>query len=297
MDRGISKFEINNNGHLLYHDSNLEKMRKMFLDRKLINGALLGPGDPGDFDLGAWHVLCHLAGGCAVYRKSGKFLWVEISHIPDVDLYTATVTVEVCDEPVSTFPLHSSEGSALLEKAELVGFVEGSSLGNISAKDVTDNEIIFNKWKRQDFNLDPDSKSDGGRVWEHWCTVRDITPNARIGLSVLKAYLAMVSFCGGRLTSLVARGRKQYHHPEQLTALVKYGFISKEDALLEITPKPIPGNEEFLIYTANPQKCVQAAKLLPWDEHDIAYFMFSRRIDKWNTTNKVRSDLQKAKLI
>ena len=107
----------------------------------------------------------------------------------------------------------------------------------------------------------------------------------------------MVSFCGGRFAALVARGRKQYHHPEQLTALVEYGFISKEDALLDITPKHIPGKEELLIYTADPQKCVQAAKLLPWDEHDISYFMFPRRIDKWNTTNKVKSDLQKAKLI
>lgn len=297
MDRGISKFEINGNGHLLFNESNLEKMRKMFLDRKIIDGALLGPGDPGDFDLGAWHVLCHLAGGCAVYRSAGTFLWVEISHVPFVDLYTATVTVEVCDEPISTFPLTSPEGQALLEKAELVGFIEGSSLGNISAKDMIDSEVKFNKWKRQDFNLNEDSKSDGGRVWEHWCTLRDITPNAKVGLSVLQAYLAMVSFCGGRLVSIVARGRKQYHHPEQLIALVKYGIISKEDALLDLNPKHIPGKEELLIYSADPKKCVQAAKILPWDEHDISYFMFSRRIDKWNTGNKVKSDLQKAKLI
>lgn len=297
MNRGTSKFETGENGHVLFNDSNLEKLRKMFLDRKHIDGALLGPGDPGDFDLGAWHVLCHLAGGAAVYRKSGKFMWVEISHVPFADLYTATVTVESEKEPVSTFPLISPEGAAMLDKAELVGFVEGSSLGQISAKDANDNAVIFNKWTRQEFNLKEDSHADGGRVWEHWCTVRDITPNASIGISVLRAYLSMVSFCGGRLTAIVARGRKQYHHPDQLVAMVRYGLISKEDALVEITPRHIPKKEELIIYTADPRKCVQAVKLLPWDEHDISYFMFSRRIDKWNTTNKVKSDLQKAKLL
>jgi hypothetical protein len=295
--RGKLKFETGKDGHLILNDSNAEKLRRMFLDRKIINDKLLGPGDPGDFDLGAWHVLCHLAGGCAVYRNSSKLLWIEISHVPLADIYSATVTVDSPDEPVCTFPLLSAEGKNLLQKSELLGFVEGSSLGHISAKGSNDKPGKFNKWTRQEFDMDPKSKKDGGRVWEHWCTVRDITPNAVVGLSVLRSYLAMVSLCGGRFVAAVARGRKQYHHPEQLAAMVKYGFISAEDAIIDITPKPIPKKAELLIYSADPVKCVKAAAMLDWDEHDISYFMFSRRIQKWNTTNKVKNDLIKENLI
>jgi hypothetical protein len=217
--------------------------------------------------------------------------------VPLLDIYTATVTVSAEKEPVRTFPLLSEEGAMLIENAELLGFIEGSSLGHISARDSEDKPGKFNKWTRQEFDMNAKSAKDGGRVWEHWCTVRDLTPNASVGLSVLKSYLAMVSLCGGRYVSVVARGRKQYHHPEQLCALVKYGFISVDDALINITPKPIPAKAELLIYSADPAKCVKAAEMLPWDEHDISYFMFSRRIKKWNTTNKVKNDLTRKMLL
>lgn len=295
--RGSKKFEISKNGHLIFSETNLEKLRKLFLDRSVINKSKLGPGDPGDFDIGAWHVLCHLAGGCAVYRNSGKYIWLEISHVPFIDIYCATVTIEVEKESVNTFPLLSYEGQVLLENAELIGFVEGSSLGHISARDAADKPGKFNKWTRQEFDFKENSKKDGGRVWEHWCTVRDLTPNANVGLSVLRAYLALVSLCGGRFVSIVARGRKQYHHPEQLIALVKSGFISADDAMVDILPKPIPSKTESEIYSADPKKCVDAIKGLKWDEHNISYFMFSRRIKKWSTTKKVVNDLKKAKLI
>ncbi|HEY3251141.1 MAG TPA: hypothetical protein VGK25_08480 [Ignavibacteria bacterium] len=295
--RGSHKFEVNHDGHVVNSPENLEKLRKLFLDRKIINGKKLGPGDPGDFDFGAWHVLCHLAAGCAVFRNTDKYLWVEISHVPLIDVYTATVNVETEKEPVSAFPLLSEEGSALLNKAELLGFVEGSSLGHVSARDSNDLKGKFNKWTRQEFDMDVKSKKDGGRVWEHWCTVRDITPNASVGLSVLKAYLTMVSVSGGRLVSIVARGRRKYSHPEQLAALVKAGFISPEDATIDITPKPISRKAELLIYSAEPKKCLQAARMLKWDEHNISYFMFARRIKDWNTTNRVRNELINEKLL
>lgn len=295
--RGISKFEIDPNGIAIFNDSNLEKLRKLFLDRSLIYGDILGPGNPGDFDIGAWHVLCHLAGGCAVYKNSGNFMWVEISHVPLVDLYTATVTVETKRETVNTYPILSDEGKALLLKAELLGFVEGSSLGHISAKDIKDTPEKFNKWLRQDCDADEKSEKEAGRVWEQWCTVRDLTPNAAVGLSVLKAYLSMVAICGGKFVSIVARGRKQYHHPEQLIALIKYGLISKEDALYDIIPKPIPKKTELLIYSADPKICVNVVKNLTWDKDKISYYMFKRRIDKWSHANKVKNDLEKEKLI
>ncbi|MDD5363432.1 MAG: hypothetical protein PHN88_15015 [Ignavibacteria bacterium] len=264
----------------------------MLLDRKIIDGDYLGPGDPGDFDKGAWHVLCHLAGGCAVFKIPGALLWVEISHVPVADIYTATVTVSSTNESVCTFPLLSDEGNLLLKNAVLLGFVEGSSLGHISARDVIDNEIRFNLWKRQDFDMDIHSDRDGGRVWEHWCTVRDLTQSAALGISVLKSYLSIVSLCGGKYVSIVARGRRDYAHPNQLLALVEYGFISKIDALINITPKPIPQKAQDLIYTANPVNCIKAAATLPWKENEISYFMFERRIASWSTTSAVEKDFQ-----
>jgi hypothetical protein len=64
--RGSSGFEIADDGNLVNNTANVERLRSLWLDRSVICGELLGPGDPGDFDHGAWHVACHLvAAGCA----------------------------------------------------------------------------------------------------------------------------------------------------------------------------------------------------------------------------------------
>jgi hypothetical protein len=294
--RGSFQFEINQNGTVINNDSNFEKLRKLFLDRTLINGDSLGPGDEGDFDNGGWHVLCHLAAGCAVFKINNLFLWMEISHIPAIDVYEPTITIETEKKDVFTFSLNSQEGILFLEKAKLIGFVEGSSLGHISAKDVKDNEIIFNKWKRQDFNMPADSKEDGGRVWEHWCTVRDLRPTATIGLSVLKSYLTILSICSGKYVSIITRGRRQYYHPEQLMALVKSGLISKEDALIDVKPKQISKDNEKIIYLSDPKKCLTAVKSMKWDEDKLSYHMFERRIKEWSKTEQVLEDLRKANI-
>jgi hypothetical protein len=293
--RGESKFEIGAKGHLLNNETNLEKLRKLLLDRKIIDGDLLGPGDPGDFDKGAWHVFCHLAGGSAVFKKEDSYLWLEISHIPFIDLYTPTITVSSKKESVCTFPLLSEEGNLLLKNAILLGFVEGTSLGHISARDIIDDEKRFNLWKRQDCDFDIESEKDGGKVWEHWCTLRDITPKASLGISVLKSYLSIVSVCGGRFVSIVARGRRLYFHPEQLVALVKYGFITKEDATTDIIPKPIPKKQELMLYSAEPKICVKAVEALPWDKNKISYFMYKRRIKEWSNTKDVINDFINSK--
>jgi hypothetical protein len=283
--RGTYKFEIEANGNIIYNAENLEKLRTLFLDRSIINGELLGPGDPGDFDLGGWHILCHLTAGCAIFRKSNRTIWVEISHVPLIDKYSATVTVDGGTETVSTFPLLSEEGQNIMTNAKLIGFVEGSSYGHISAREVCDNAEKFNNNIRQEYDMIETSASEGGRVWEHWVATRNIRMQSSVGTSILNSYLAMLSICGGVFTTLVGKGRIDYHHPEQLKALAKSGLISYDDMSVDITPKPIPRKAELLIYTANPNKCVEAVKSFSWDEISISYFMFERKIDRWNTLN------------
>ena len=291
-NRGISNFEIASNKHVLNSDSNLEKLRTILLDRSIITEYLTGPGNPGDFDYGAWHVVCHLAAGCAVYKNASKLLWVEISFVPAKDIYISTVT----NESGTSYPLFSDDGKKLLEGAKLVGYVEGTSQGHISARGVNDPPNRFNNWPRQDFDKSESSNEDGGRVWEHWCTVRDIRSSSEIGTSVLKAYLEMVSLCGDTFVSTVARGRTDYNHPDQLMALVKYGFISRDDALIDIKPKEIKDSVQKEIYSAIPAKCAQAVKSLVWDDNKITYYMFKRRINRWCTTDKVKSNLEQHNL-
>lgn len=280
--RGLINFEIDTNGHVLYTDENLEKLRLMFLDRSIIKDALLGPGDPGDFDKGSWHILCHLTAACAVFKKSDHFIWMEISHVPLIDEYLATVTIKTDKEIVTTFPLVSEQGQEIIKDAQLLGFIEGSSQGHISARDVIDPPDKFNTCTRQEYDMDEKSLKEGGRVWEHWTITRDITTECTVGTSILKSFLAMVSNCGGALVSSVARGRKDYHHPEQLSALIHFGIIGEKDVIKDMCPIRIPQELEVILNIANPCVSVKAAKRLKWDYSKLSYFMFERRIDRWS---------------
>ncbi len=156
-----------------------------------------------------------------------------------MDEYIATVTVQSEKESVTTFPLLSRIGQSLIKDAILLGYVEGSSLGHISAREINDSVGVFNTCTRQEFDMNENSPNDGGRVWEHWTTTRNITTND-VGLSVMSAYLSMLSLCGSTFLSVIARGRKDYGHPEQLKALIVHGLISKEEVNIDINPKSIP---------------------------------------------------------
>ena len=124
--------------------SNLGKLCALFLDKEIVGNAL-GPGDAGDFDNGAWHILCHLDAGCAVVKRpTGELMWIEISHVPIADVDIAAVTIECPNEHMTTFLLDSLEGRTLLEGANPLGFVEGTSLGHISARSVKDPEDKLN---------------------------------------------------------------------------------------------------------------------------------------------------------
>ena len=208
MERGTYKFEVSDGGDLIYTAANVELLRQLWLDRSVITGENLGPGDPGDFDQGAWHVACHLAAGCGIReRADGSLAWLQISHDDHLDRYFASVTV-LERRNTRTAPTDSAEGRILLQHSRLLGFVEGTSKGRTSAGCTNDPPSLFNLWRRQDFDQPPGSEEDGGRVWEHWCTLRDIRTTHAIGTSILTAFVALAATLGDLFIPTVARGRR-----------------------------------------------------------------------------------------
>src|SRR5262245_20535044 len=122
--RGTFEFEVTDAGNLLNSAFNVETLRRMWLDPALVATEDLGPGDRGDFDGGAWHVACHLAGaGGAMRAKDGRLLWLEISHDPARDDYFASVTAKT-GAAAKTLRIDSAEGRLVLRDAKLLGFVE-----------------------------------------------------------------------------------------------------------------------------------------------------------------------------
>jgi hypothetical protein len=289
--RGTYQFEVQANGNLVDKAGNIELARRLFRDGTIISGRW-GPGQPGDFDYGSWHCLCHLAAGAGVYLLSDRYLWVSITHAGTSDKYVATVSTRETGGSVRVIELGSAEGSNLISRARLLGYVEGTSEGHILARNVQDPPEAFNGWPRQMFNQPVSSLRNGGTVWEHWCTTRDLRPSDPIGDSILKAYLTLVSTLGGQFTATVARGRRQYNHPDQLRALVRAGFIEREDALWDTMPYEIPREARRLLLEARPADNVEAIGSLPWTPSgDRRYFMFRRRISSWCDKRSVESSL------
>ena len=195
--RGTYEFDVQADGRLIDNDANLELARQLFRDGAIISNAW-GPGrDANDFTNGGWHVLCHLAAGSGVYRANDRYLLATITHGSAEDKYYATVNYHGNNDNFKTVMLNSAEGRNLLDTATLLGYVEGTSEGHISARNANDPREAFNSWPRQTFNLDVGSGGSGGTVWEHWCTTRDLRTSNSIGDSVLRAYLILVSTLGG----------------------------------------------------------------------------------------------------
>lgn len=291
--RGTYQFDVQSNGNIVDTQENVERARKVFRDGDIIS-QLWGPGrDQSDFRYGGWHSLCHLAAGAGVYNLDDRYLWTAITHADDEDKYFATVSSKEADDTVKTINLGSDEGRNLIGRAKLLGFVEGTSRGHILARGVQDSPEAFNRWPRQDYDQNAGSNADGGTVWEHWCTVRDIRSTHAIGDSVIKAYLTLVSVLGGKFVACVARGRRSYNHPIHLCALVKAGFITKEEALWDTMPYEIPANAERLLQEARPKDSLAAVATLAWDRNgEQRYHMFKRKIDCWSTKNNVVQDLR-----
>jgi hypothetical protein len=257
----------------------------------VINGDELGPGDPGDFDHGAWHVACHLAAGCGVRELAdGRLAWLQISHNDRAGHYFASVTV-LEGKNTRTVPTDSAEGRILLQKSRLRGFVEGTSKGRTSARFANDPPSLFNLWRRQDFDQSPSSDEDGGRVWEHWCTLRDIRATHEIGTSVLTAFVALVAALGDMFIPTVARGRREYGHPAQLKAMIASGLVDRRSALWSGTPMAIPSNCESVLEDADPATSLKAASSFDWSKPPH-YYMFTRKIAGWSKAADVQRDLK-----
>jgi hypothetical protein len=290
--RGSLQFQITPAGDLANSAVNVQLLAQLWADRTLIRGDDLGPGDPCDFDHGAWHSSCHLLGAGGARRAAdGRILWLEVSHALVDDEYFASVTFRDSGKP-ATVPLDSAEGRSLVESSTLLGFVEGNSTGRASARYVFDAPDRFNLWRRQDFDQPVTSPLEGGKVWEHWCTLRDLRPPNRVGLTAITAYVSLVAALGDRFCAAVARGRREYGHPEQLCALVHAGFVGKESATWNATPTPIPATVEPLFLEAESERALEAVEQLNW-EKPPRYYMFERRLKSWSTAAQVKADLKK----
>ncbi len=287
--RGSYDFDVDGYGVLIDNGANLEKLRRLFRDDRIIGGDW-GPGNPGDFDYGSWHILCHLAGGSGVMSSPAGRAWCGITHVVASDTYEATITHRH-QGAVRTVSLGSSDGVKILTEAKCLGFIEGTSLGHIAARGVRDADTAFNGWPRQMFDKDVSSEDDGGTVWEQWSTTRDIRASSAIGTSVLRAWLALVACLGGRFVAAIARGRREHSHPKQLVALVRARVLSEDEAMWNVTPTPIPKTVQDLLYEAQPAASLAAAEALPFVSGQQQYFMFERRIDRWSSTESVRTDL------
>jgi hypothetical protein len=283
VQRGTLNFLVSDSGGLLDNAENIELLRRMWLDRDLIDGDDLGPGrDAGDFTYGGWHSSCHLvAGRCVRQTLDGRLLLLEISHEGDRDIYYASVSVK---NPggVEHYKMDTDQGRALLENSKLLGYIEGASKGHITARGVLDTPDLFNGWLRQVYNQPANGNQDGGPVWEHWCTTRDIRTSCEVGSSVISAYISLTAAAGDLFPATVARGRKAHNHPVQLDAMITAGFTTAQSASWDTSPIPIPDAQQLLLYEATYAAALQAIEQLDWDAAEPRYYMFSRRIGSWD---------------
>src|SRR5438045_689597 len=112
--RGTFKFEVTADGTFADSARNVNNLRALWLDRTLLKGEDLGPGDPGDFDNGGWHSSCHLLGAGGLRRTpDGRLIWLEISHDPDGDDYYCSATSRSLTS-IETVRADSAEGRTLL---------------------------------------------------------------------------------------------------------------------------------------------------------------------------------------
>ena len=273
LSRGTSGFEVDQSGALLANAHNVNALRELWASRPQ---AL--PLGPGVGSTGAWHVSCHVvAAGCARRASNGDLLWLEVSHVAATDRYDATLT-RTSNGQSSTLSLDSDAARRLLQDSTLLGFVEGTSEGHISARGVRDTPTQFGGYLRQNYDQPAGSSNQGGRVWEHWCTTRDLEAHQPLSVSLLTAYLELCHAAGDLFGPTVARGRTNYGHPDQLIAMLDAGFADPASARWNTTPQPIERTVELIMHEATPSDALRAVSMLPWSSAQPQYFMYPRRI-------------------
>ena len=97
----------------------------------------------------------------------------------------------------------------------------------------------------------------------------------------MDSYIALCTVLGDKFAPTVARGRVDCFHPDQLLELIRAGFIPLESAQLRIKPTVIPDDVSLILQEARPERSLEAIEMLNWDA-PVYYYMFSRRIDRWN---------------
>jgi hypothetical protein len=97
---------------------------------------------------------------------------------------------------------------------------------------------------------------------------------------------------GDQFCATVARGRRDYGHPQQLCAMVRAGFVGQASAILDLLPSPIPVEFESLLLESEPARCLEVIEKLDWG-NTLKYFMFQRAIKSWSKSEHVKADLQK----
>jgi len=288
--RGSYGFEVQSDGRLADNDYNLGLLRKLFRDGAVIQNKF-GPGNPGDFNHGSWHILCHLAGGSAVIELAGRKAWIGITHKGFPDVYEAAVVFRDAGS-IYVRSLKTEAGKAAAAKSELLGFIEGSSAGHVLARNIQDPEGATNGWLRQGFDHSVWNRKEGGTIWEHWCTTRDLRQVNIPCDSLLRSYLTLAATFGGLFIAALARGRRSHEHPLQLCALAKAGFLTADEAGWDSTPLPIPGRVQRLLYQARPAEYLRAVESLDCPRGGgPSYFMFKRYIKHWSPAADVRADL------
>lgn len=272
-------FQRDSQGRLIENDHNLHEMQRLFLDWDIIkdNG---GEGTRRG-DGGAWHGACHLvaAGILGVHKNSG-LVWFEVGWDQRRECYEAQVVLE--GETGMRIKNITGHGKSWAEEVRIVAYVEGNSCGAISDKNAADlgNSEIDDR--RQDYNRNPtDFERQGGKVWEHWCTTRDIRSSDALGKQVLRAYLTLLTIGGTEFAATVLRGRPYCGHPTQLKACIEAGLVSEEDASWPGIPEPIPTSAQLLFYHSDPFQSLAACRQLPLGENSRNYFMFQRCLHQW----------------
>ena len=290
MYRGNYEFDVDENGNLKNSAYNLEQLRKLWLDRDNIDGDDIGPGIPAiSTTAPGMSPATSLGGGGVRKLANGKLAWLQVSYNGATDRYFASATVRE-DKATRIVLLNSAEGapccrtrnfSALSKELRSAGCPPATSPIRRRCSTCGAGRISTSRRARP---------QDGGRVWEHWCTLRDIRPAHAIGTSVLTAFVSLVAALGDLFIPCVARGRREYGHPVQLRAMVRAGLVGRASATWDGKPSAISKEAEKLLLEADEAAALKAAEQLKWSSPP-QYYMFSRKISGWSKAEEVKADI------